>query len=118
MDLKKIMKVWMTSFLVLFGMVELYQWFRDFTLPLPVFILAGALLAIASNYGKSPGLSYEEPATELELNRVKKSKVRNFTSSSNFNLPSNQSMSTSASINQRSISFTISCPEREITDRS
>lgn len=55
------MKVWIISFLVLFGMVETYQWMKDFTLPLPVFILSGALLAIASNYKKYTGWFFPQP---------------------------------------------------------
>lgn len=46
------MRIWITSFLVLFAIAELYQWMSHFTLPLPTFILGGALLAIASNYSK------------------------------------------------------------------
>lgn len=43
------MKVWMISFLFLLGLVEFYQWFQRLTLPLPVLLLGGALLAFASN---------------------------------------------------------------------
>ena len=56
------MRVWITSVLVVFGMVELYQWTKNFTLPLPVFILAGVLLAIASNYHKYAGWSFQSLA--------------------------------------------------------
>ena len=56
------MKVWATSFVVLFGLVELFQWVQHFnfaiSLPLPVFILAGAFLAIASNYDKRAGVPF------------------------------------------------------------
>jgi hypothetical protein len=52
------MKFWMTSFVVLFGLAELFQWVRHFTLPLPIFILGGAFLAIASNYDKQAGLPF------------------------------------------------------------
>jgi hypothetical protein len=41
-------------------MAEFYQWVKHFTVPLPVFILAGAILAIASNYGKYAGWSFQE----------------------------------------------------------
>lgn len=54
------MRVWITSFLVLFGMAELYQWVKHFTLPLPVYILGGAFLAIASNYERRGGFSFVE----------------------------------------------------------
>lgn len=56
------MKVWITCVLVLYGMVEIYQWMKQFSLPLPAFILAGAVLAIASNYGKYAGWSFQKPA--------------------------------------------------------
>jgi hypothetical protein len=56
------MKIWATTFVGLFGLVELYQWVQHFnwtiTLPLPVFILGGAALAIASNYDKRSGLPF------------------------------------------------------------
>ncbi|MGK7873309.1 MAG: hypothetical protein AB4426_08340 [Xenococcaceae cyanobacterium] len=46
------MRVWIVSFGVLFGLAELYLWVKDFILPLPIYVLAGAFLAIASNYEK------------------------------------------------------------------
>jgi len=59
------MKVWITSFLLIFGMAELYQWAKELTLPMPIFILGGAFLAIASNYNKLTNLpfhlDYQEP---------------------------------------------------------
>lgn len=54
------MKVWIASFLVLFGMAEIYQWLKHFTLPLPVYILGGAFLAIASNYEKITGFPFQK----------------------------------------------------------
>lgn len=58
------MKVWITCFIVLFGTVELLQWIQQFSLPLPVFILGGAFLAIASNYNKLTSLPFH-PDYEL-----------------------------------------------------
>jgi hypothetical protein len=46
------MRFWVISVILLLGGAELYQWMRQFTLPLPVFILGGVFLAIASNYDK------------------------------------------------------------------
>ena len=46
------MKVWLTSVVVLFVLVQLFQSIKGFFVPLPVYILAGAFLAIASNYDK------------------------------------------------------------------
>ena len=116
MDLKKIMKVWITSFLVLFGMVELYQWFREFTLPLPVFILAGALLAIASNYGKLSSLSYGVQKTTSNFSPTSSSELSDAASCSNWNLPSNKPMSNPTQ-SQRSISFTIGCSKGGMNDK-
>jgi hypothetical protein len=65
------MKVWITCVFVLYGMVEIYQWMKQFTLPLPAFILGGAALAIASNYGKYAGWSFQKQAlteTKGQLN--------------------------------------------------
>lgn len=47
-----VMQVWLASFLVLFALSELFQWMKHLSLPLPVFILGGAFLAIASNYDR------------------------------------------------------------------
>lgn len=95
------MKVWITSVLVVFGMVELYQWMKDFTLPLPVFILCGALLAIASNYRKYAGWSFQPPSAPSDT------KGDEFTQASNW---SNLNPSSAKPLPQptRSISFTIS----------
>jgi hypothetical protein len=94
------MKVWITSVLVVFGMVELYQWMKDFTLPLPVFILCGALLAIASNYGKHAGWSFQPPSAPSDT------KGDGFTQATNWsNL--NPSSAKPLPPATRSISFTI-----------
>ena len=49
------MRVWLSCFLVLFALAELYQWAQHLTLPLPIYILGGAFLAIASNTNKRLG---------------------------------------------------------------
>lgn len=59
------MRVWLTSFILLFGAAQLYDWAQTLTLPMPIFVLGGAFLAIASNYDKLKNLpihlDYEEP---------------------------------------------------------
>ena len=64
------MRIWIACFLVLFAVVELYEWAKH--LSLPVYILGGAVLAIASNYDKRPDWLFPEPHTKptssLELN--------------------------------------------------
>jgi hypothetical protein len=100
------MRVWITSFLVLFGMAELHQWMKNFTLPLPVFILAGALLAIASNYGKYAGWSFQQQPDQSDANRDQIPPVSGFTNASNWaNL--NQSSATPLPKLPGSISFII-----------
>lgn len=46
------MKVWVSAVLLLFVLVQFYQWLKGFMLPLPIYVLAGSFLAIASNYEK------------------------------------------------------------------
>jgi hypothetical protein len=56
------MRVWLACFVVLFALAELFDWVKEFSLPLPIYILGGAFLAIASNYDKLFG-SYFSPIT-------------------------------------------------------
>jgi hypothetical protein len=50
---------------VLFGAVELFQWLKGVMLPLPIYVLAGAFLAIASNYDRGMGLLFNQaPSAE------------------------------------------------------
>jgi len=54
----------LTIFL-LFGSVELFQWLKGVMLPLPIYVLAGAFLAIASNYDRGMGLLFNQaPSSE------------------------------------------------------
>ncbi len=46
------MKAWLISVALLFVLAEFSLWIADFILPLPIYILGGAFLAIASNYEK------------------------------------------------------------------
>jgi hypothetical protein len=56
------MRVWVMCFVVFFGATELYQWVRGLTLPLPVFMVLGGLLAIASNADKWGLLRRAQPS--------------------------------------------------------
>ncbi|MBD2493953.1 hypothetical protein [Nostoc sp. FACHB-280] len=49
------MKVWIACFVLLFALAELFDWLQEFSLPLPIYILGGAFLAVASNYDKIVG---------------------------------------------------------------
>jgi hypothetical protein len=46
------MRVWLTAVVVLFVLAQIFQALKGFFVPLPIYILAGAFLAIASNYDK------------------------------------------------------------------
>jgi hypothetical protein len=46
------MRVWFLCFFVLFALAEFFKWLRGFSVPLPIYILGGAFLAVASNYDK------------------------------------------------------------------
>ena len=46
------MKTWLVSVGILFILVEAFSWVKNFILPLPIYIFAGAFIAIASNYDK------------------------------------------------------------------
>ena len=45
-------KAWLFGVGILFVLAELGIWLKQFILPLPIYILGGAFLAIASNYEK------------------------------------------------------------------
>lgn len=60
------MRVWIVCFILLFGSAELLEWLQQFSLPLPIFVLGGVFLAIASNYNQLTDLpfhpDYEDPS--------------------------------------------------------
>ena len=62
------MKLWLASVAVLFVLAEIYIALKDFILPLPIYILGGAFLAIASNYEKGiMALFRQESLSESEI---------------------------------------------------
>jgi hypothetical protein len=94
------MQVWLASFFVLFALSELFQWMKHLSLPLPVFILGGAFLAIASNYDRRASFPFNllndfSPTLDAPLDA-----------------PLSEAIEPSAK-EQRPISFTIRKPERE-----
>ncbi|HEY9296980.1 MAG TPA: hypothetical protein VIQ31_11515 [Phormidium sp.] len=64
------MKVWFASFLLLFALAQLFNWMKHLSLPLPVFILGGLFLAIASNYDKRSGWPFRNQISESEVNHI------------------------------------------------
>lgn len=67
------MKVWLGSFVVLFALAELWQWVRGMAVPFPVFVVAGTLLAIATNWDKraaAPFSWWQDPDPKGERSPV------------------------------------------------
>ncbi len=54
------MAVWFACFFLLFAIAEFFDWAKDLNLPLPIYILGGAFLAVASNYNKLMGSYFSE----------------------------------------------------------
>lgn len=67
------MKVWLSCFFVLFAIAELYQWAQQVTLPLPLYIFGGAVLAVASNADKRLGFFLPLKEEVLALLQIKPS---------------------------------------------
>lgn len=61
------MRIWLACFGVLFAIAELYQWAKHLTLPLPVYILGGAFLVLASNYNKRSGLLFRDSTEQAPV---------------------------------------------------
>jgi hypothetical protein len=59
------MKIWFACFLLLFVLAELFDWVKDFTLPLPIYILGGAFLAVVSNYDKLVGSYFNQSSNVI-----------------------------------------------------
>lgn len=57
------MRIWLVCFGVVFAIAELYQWAKHLNLPLPIYILGGAFLAIVSN-NKQLGLFLQNSSAE------------------------------------------------------
>jgi hypothetical protein len=62
------MKSWLFSVVVLFVVAKALLWVKGFILPLPVYVLAGAFLAIASNYDKGIKHFWQSEARENNQN--------------------------------------------------
>jgi hypothetical protein len=54
------MRIWLACFVVMFGLAEFFQWMKQLSLPLPVFILGGVFLSIASNYDRRAGFPFNQ----------------------------------------------------------
>jgi hypothetical protein len=61
------MRVWLACFLVLFALAELFDWLKEFSFPLPIYILGGAFLAVASNYDKIVGAYFSDGSEQSQV---------------------------------------------------
>ncbi|MBD2410449.1 hypothetical protein FACHB389_26560 [Nostoc calcicola FACHB-389] len=61
------MRVWLACFFLLFALSQFFDWLQKFNLPLPIYILGGAFLAVASNYDKIVGSYLTDPSMEASL---------------------------------------------------
>ncbi|MEA5597167.1 hypothetical protein [Rivularia sp. UHCC 0363] len=79
------MRIWFICFVVLFALAQLFDWVRQFSLPLPIYILGGAFLAVASNYEKLFGSSLSELSgetfTQQQLDAASQPEVSSFNTS-------------------------------------
>jgi hypothetical protein len=65
------MRFWLFTVFLLFALVQFLQWLRGFILPFPLYVLGGALLAIASNYDKGiTSFLQVKSTTEQPLNQT------------------------------------------------
>jgi len=58
------MRVWLACFFLLFALAKLFDWVQELSLPLPIYILGGAFLAVASNYDKIVGSYFSDGVSE------------------------------------------------------
>jgi hypothetical protein len=82
------MRVWLACFLVLFALAELFDWLQEFNLPLPIYILGGAFLAVASNYDKIIGSYFDEPSIEASLEQPRLDSLTPSTNPISFSIAS------------------------------
>ncbi|MEX0270934.1 hypothetical protein AB3R30_17465 [Leptolyngbyaceae cyanobacterium UHCC 1019] len=101
------MQLWLTSFVLLFGAVEFWQWVQQVSLPMPFFVLGGALLAIASNYDKFSKLPFHLDSQALDP----QTKQATVTQANQAAIPANpQKPSVKSSVRSSPISFEIQKP--------
>ncbi len=60
-------QAWIAIFFILLAVTELYQSVKDITLPFPVYLVLGAVLAVASNYQQSAGFGQAQKVTLQEI---------------------------------------------------
>jgi hypothetical protein len=58
---------WIVFFFILLGVAELYQSAKDVVLPFPVYLVLGAVLAVASNYQQQGLFTQNQRVTLQEI---------------------------------------------------
>jgi hypothetical protein len=104
------MRFWFVCFVLLFGFAELFQWLEQFSLPMPIFVLGGVFLAIASNYNKLKYLPFH-PEHEEQV-AFGEQPFEPMKSASTWAEPTASQPSSSQS--HKSISFTIRKPDQSV----
>ncbi|MBC1238955.1 hypothetical protein VF14_34200 [Nostoc linckia z18] len=82
------MRVWLACFFVLFALAEFFDWLQKFNLPLPIYILGGAFLAVASNYDKIVGSYFTDASMEASLEHPQLDATTSSTEPVSFAIPS------------------------------
>ena len=85
-------QAWLFGVGILFVLAELGIWLKQFILPLPIYILAGAFLAIASNYEKGIIALFRSDVVDAEIVTTEdlKTRVINFAKSQKITAPQNK----------------------------
>jgi hypothetical protein len=60
-------QAWIAIFFILLAVAELYQSVKDITLPFPIYLVLGAVLAVASNYQQQTGFGQAQKVTLQEI---------------------------------------------------
>ncbi len=60
---------WIVFFFILLAIAELYQSVKDITLPFPVYLILGAVLAVASNYQQQISFAQNQRVTLQEIDK-------------------------------------------------
>ncbi len=81
------MRVWLACFFVLFALAEFFDWLQAFSLPLPIYILGGAFLAIASNYDKIIGSYFNDANIEASTGSTQLDSLNQSTGAIAFTIP-------------------------------
>jgi hypothetical protein len=58
---------WIVFFFIILGVAELYQSAKDVVLPFPVYLVLGAVLAVASNYQQQGLFTQNQRVTLQEI---------------------------------------------------